>query len=188
MFSCDQCGEAFTENHNLSRHKESKHAGVKYSCDKCSYQATRKDNLSRHMKTKHRRIDAGDVEAGPHLSPEKEKSQTGGDVGGEHDVDHEAPRAMGAKFKCPHCSISLSSRGNLQKHINLKHSNTGWLCDQCGLKVPRKDYFERHKCAEPPTKVKTRINVEEEPRIENDDDESSTSESAFKKMLLTMML
>ena len=120
-----------------------------------------------------------DVEA------EKEKSQTGGDVGGEHDVDHEAPRAMGAKFKCPHCSISLSSRGNLQKHIKLKHSNTGWLCDQCGQDFLRKDYFERHKCAGPPTKVKTRINVEEEPRVENDDDESSTSESAFKKMLLT---
>jgi len=185
MFSCDQCGEAFTENRSLTRHIFSMHAGVKYSCDKCSYQATRKDNLNRHKKTKHRRIDAGDVEAGPHLSPEKEKSQTGGDVGGEHDVDHEAPRAMGAKFKCPHCSISLSSRGNLQKHIKLKHSNTGWLCDQCGQDYARKDYFERHKCAGPPTKVKTRINVEEEPRVENDDDESSTSESAFKKMLLT---
>ena len=63
MFTCDQCGESFTENHNLTRHKESKHAGVKYSCDKCSYQATRKDNLSRHMKTKHRRIDA-EIEKG----------------------------------------------------------------------------------------------------------------------------
>ena len=185
MFSCDQCGEAFTENRSLTRHIFSMHAGVKYSCDKCSYQATRKDNLNRHKKTKHRRIDAGDVEAGPHLSPEKEKSQTGGDVGGEHDVDHEAPRAMGAKFKCPHCSISLSSRGSLFNHIKLKHSNTGWLCDQCGQDFHRKDYYERHKCAGPPTKVKTRINVEEEPRVENDDDESSTSESAFKKMLLT---
>ena len=215
MFSCDQCGEAFTENHNLSRHKESKHAGVKYSCDKCSYQATRKDNLSRHKKAKHRRIDAekekgghdGDIMASDNLmvdaekekggqcddgdltttdvEAEKEKSQTGGDVGGEHDVDHEAPRAIGAKFKCPHCSISLSSRGNLLKHINLKHSNTRWLCDQCGQDYTRKDYFERHKCAGPPAKVKTRINVEEEPRVENDDDESSTSESAFKKMLLT---
>ena len=64
MFSCDQCGEAFTQQCHVNRHKESKHAGVKYSCDKCSYQATRKDNLSRHMKTKHRRIDAGDVEKG----------------------------------------------------------------------------------------------------------------------------
>ena len=58
MFSCDQCGESFTENRSLTRHKESKHAGVKYSCDKCSYTANRKDNLNRHKKNKHRRIDA----------------------------------------------------------------------------------------------------------------------------------
>ena len=51
LHKCDQCGEKFTENHNLTRHKESKHADVKYSCDKCNYQATRKDNLNRHMKT-----------------------------------------------------------------------------------------------------------------------------------------
>ena len=156
MFFCDQCGEAFTENHNLSRHKESKHAGVKYSCDKCSYQATRKDNLSRHMKTKHRRIDAekekgghdGDIMASDNLMIDAEKEKGGQcddgdltttDVGGEQDVDHEAPRAMGAKFKCPHCSISLSSRGNLQKHINLKHSNIRVLsaCHYCPVFVTK---------------------------------------------------
>ena len=202
MFSCDQCGEAFTQQCHVNRHKESKHAGVKYSCDKCSYQATRKDNLSRHMKTKHRRIDAekekggydGDIMASDNLMIDAEKEKGGQcddgdltttDVGGEHDVDHEAPRAMGAKFKCPHCSISLSSRGSLFNHIKLKHSKTGWICDQCGQDFHRKDYYERHKCAEPPTKVKKRIDVEEEPRVENDDGESSTSESAFKKMLLT---
>ena len=194
MFSCDICGIHFTENRSLTRHKESKHVDVKYSCDKCNYQANRKDNLSRHMKTKHRRIDAGDVEAGPHLSPEKEKtggdvgrehdvdhephlspekekSQIGGDVGGEHDVDHEphlSPEKEKSggdvggephKFKCPHCSGAFSSRSSLFNHVKL-HSNTGkgWICDQCGQQFPRKDYFERHKCARPPTKIKTRKN------------------------------
>ena len=187
MFPCDQCGEEFTENRNLTRHKESKHADVKYSCDKCNYQATRKDNLNRHMKTKHRRIDAGDV-GGPHLSPEKEK--TGGDVGGEHlspEKEKTAGDEQSQKVKCPHCSLSLSSRGSLFNHVKL-HSNTGkrWICDQCGQGFIRKDYFERHvaKCAGPPTKIKTRINVEEEePRVEND--ESREQSSAFNRMLLT---
>ena len=77
MFSCDQCGEAFTQKCHVNRHKESKHAGVKYSCDKCHYQATRKDNLNRHMKTKHRRIDDlgdGDITASD-VEPEKERIQ-----------------------------------------------------------------------------------------------------------------
>ena len=174
MFSCDQCGEAFTENHNLTRHKESKHAGVKYSCDQCDYTANRRDNLNRHKK-KHRRIDADQADQPDpdlsHLPSEKEK--TGGDIG--------EPQ----KVKCPHCSLSLASRGSLYKHIKLKHSTPGFVCHQCGETFNRKDYLERHKCARPPTKIKTRINVEEEePRAENDD-ESSTSESAFRRMLLT---
>jgi transposase-like protein len=145
------------------------------------------------MKTKHRRIDAGGDDHEPHLSPEKEK--TGGDVGGEHDVDHEAHLSpekektagdeQSQKVKCPHCSLSLASRGSLQKHIKLKHSTPSFICDQCGQGFTRKDYFERHKCAGPSTKIKTRINVEEEeePRVEND--ESREQSSAFNRMLLT---
>ena len=133
MFSCDQCGEAFTENHNLTRHKESKHAGVKYSCDQCDYTANRRDNLNRHKK-KHRRIDADQADQPDpdlsHLSPEKEK--TGGDIG--------EPQ----KVKCPHCSLSLASRGSLYKHIKLKHSSPSFLCHQCGHGFHRKDYLINH--------------------------------------------
>ena len=50
IHKCDQCGQSFTENHNLTRHIQSKHAYVKYSCDKCNFQATRKDSLNRHIK------------------------------------------------------------------------------------------------------------------------------------------
>ena len=159
MFPCDQCGEVFTENHNLTRHKESKHAGVKYSCDQCDYTANRKDNLNRHKK-KHRRIDADQADqADPdlsHLSPEKEK--TGGGVGGEHlspekektggDVGGEQEKTGGDvephKFKCPHCSLSLASRGSLYKHIKLKHSSPSFLCHQCGHGFHRKDYLINH--------------------------------------------
>ena len=168
MFSCDICGIHFTQKCHVNRHKESKHVDVKYSCDQCDYTANRKDNLNRHKK-KHRRIDAEADQADqteqadqadPDLSPEKEKTgggvvgeqeKTGGDVRGEHDVEHEPQR-----FKCPHCSMSLRSRGSLFNHVKL-HSNTGkgWICDQCGQQFPRKDYFERHKCARPPTKIKT---------------------------------
>ena len=148
MFTCDQCGESFTQQCHVNRHKESKHAGVKYSCDKCNYQATRKDNLNRHKKAKHRRIDAekekgghdGDIMASDNLmvdaekekggqcddgdltttdvEAEKEKRQTGGDVGGEHDVEHEPH-----KFKCPHCSmcfmINIMFSSNISTSLTL---------------------------------------------------------------------
>ena len=87
--------------------------------------------------------------------------------------------------------MSLSSSGSLYNHIKVYHSHgQGFICDQCGQGFPRNDYLinhmkkhEKEKAKKPPIKVKTRINIEEEPRAEND--ESSTSESAFKKMLLT---
>ena len=168
MFSCDQCGESFTQKCHLNRHKQSKHAGVKYSCDKCNYQATRKDNLNRHMKNKHRRIDADQADpdlshlspekektgggvGGEHLSPEKEK--TGGDVGGEQektggDVGGEQEKTGGDvephKFKCPHCSLSLASRGSLYNHIKIKHSTPSFICHQCGETLSRKDYLITH--------------------------------------------
>ena len=163
MFSCDQCGESFTQKCHLNRHKESKHAGVNYSCDKCSYTVNRRDNLNRHMKNKHRRIDAEADQADqteqadqadPDLSPEKEK--TGGGVGGEQEKTDGDVEPQ--KVKCPHCSGAFSSRASLQKHIKLKHSTSSFLCHECGQEYPRKDYFERHKCARPPTKIKTRKN------------------------------
>ena len=87
--------------------------------------------------------------------------------------------------------MSLSSSGSLYNHVKVYHSHgQGFICDQCGKGFPRKDYLinhlkihEKEKAKKPPIKVKTRINIEEEPRAEND--ESSTSESAFKRMLLT---
>ena len=67
----------------------------------------------------------------------------------------------------------------------LQHVSNHGACEQCGENLLRQDYFQRHlvKCKGPPTKVKTRMNIEEEPRVEND--ESSTSESAFRGMINT---
>ena len=126
----------------------------------------------------------------PMVEAEKEKGQIGGDLWGEHENDVE-PEPQKKAFKCPQCSMSLSTRGSLYNHIQLNHSQGhSFICDQCGQRFPRKDYFMNHlkkhekmNAKKPPTKVKTRINVEEEPRAENE--KSSTSESAFKGMLHT---
>ena len=185
IHKCDQCGESFTENHNLTRHIQSKHADVKYSCDKCNYQATRKDNLNRHIKSKHAKSSEKFIEqnnddpiadaasefwqpwknkpekrknSDTFIDPEPEKKKRrDNDNRNENDVEHE--------FKCHHCSLPFSSKKSLYNHIKVNHSHDSFICDQCGKGFPRKDYFQRHvaKCAGPPIKVKTRINIEEEP-------------------------
>ena len=266
MFTCDLCGESFTQNRSLSRHIINIHERKELKCFHCHYVTTRKDNLVRHMKSKHsakrsanetiiepknkkRRTDDWDegdlssldidnliplveaenwngeelssmdidnliplVEAEnwngeelssididnliplvepekekiPLVEPEKEKSQVGGDLWAEKDVEPEPEKQA---FKCPHCTLHLSSIGNLNKHIQLKHSHDhGYNCDQCGQRFPRKDYLINHlkkhdkmNAKKPPVQVKTRINVEEDIREESD--KSSTSESAFRGMV-----
>ena len=53
MFTCDLCGESFTQNRNLSRHIINIHGRKELKCFHCDYVTTRKDNLVRHMKSKH---------------------------------------------------------------------------------------------------------------------------------------
>ena len=236
MYSCEWCGETFTQRGGLNRHIISVHERKSFNCDQCDFVSNRKDNLVRHIKSKHsgkhstvaqemnselknkkRRTDdwgEGDllstdidnliplVEAEnwdgeelsstdidnliPMVEPEKEKSQVGGDLWGGVEPEPEKQ-----KVKCPHCSMSLSSRGSLHNHIKVKHSHgVGFICDQCGQGFPRKDFLINHlkkhekmNAKKPPTKVKTRMNIEEEPRVQND--ESSTSESAFRGMINT---
>ena len=52
-FPCDLCGYKATTQSNLTKHKKSKHEGIKYSCSKCDKQFTQKGNLTRHIQSVH---------------------------------------------------------------------------------------------------------------------------------------
>ena len=55
-YACDQCSYEAATKRGLSRHKKSKHEGVKFPCDQCDFKATRKGNLLKHKKSKHEGI------------------------------------------------------------------------------------------------------------------------------------
>ena len=62
MFSCDWCGESFTQKCHVNRHIISVHEKKEYKCDQCDYTVNRKDNLARHMK-KHMKRRSADAPA-----------------------------------------------------------------------------------------------------------------------------
>ena len=145
IHKCDQCGQSFTENHNLTRHIQSKHADVKYSCDKCNFQATRKDSLNRHIKSKHAKSSEKFIEQNNDdpianaasefwqpwkNKPEKRKnSDTFIDPEPEKKKRRDNDNRNENEFKCHHCSLSLSSSGSLYNHVKLKHSHgQGFIC------------------------------------------------------------
>ena len=47
---CAECEYATTTADNLSRHKKSKHEGIRYFCDVCEFTFTNASNLRRHKK------------------------------------------------------------------------------------------------------------------------------------------
>ena len=50
-YMCDQCGKEFTRSHDLKRHVQSLHSGVKeFTCDKCEKSFATRDTLGRHKR------------------------------------------------------------------------------------------------------------------------------------------
>ena len=51
VYVCDQCGKEFTRSHDLKRHVQSLHSGVKeFTCDKCEKSFATRDILRRHKR------------------------------------------------------------------------------------------------------------------------------------------
>ena len=76
MFTCDWCGDVFTENRSLNRHIISVHERKEYKCDQCDYTVNRKDNLARHIKSKHLAKRSADVlEMNSELKNKKKKDR-----------------------------------------------------------------------------------------------------------------
>ena len=50
-YMCDQCGKEFTRSHDLKRHVQSLHSGVKeFTCDKCGKSFATRDTLRHHKR------------------------------------------------------------------------------------------------------------------------------------------
>ena len=51
VYVCDQCGKKFTRSHDLKRHIQSLHSGVKeFTCNKCEKFFATRDILRRHKR------------------------------------------------------------------------------------------------------------------------------------------
>ena len=53
---CAECGAQFANKHNLLRHIQSKHGGIKYSCTLCEFETAHQTNLQRHIQSEHEGI------------------------------------------------------------------------------------------------------------------------------------
>ena len=113
-YKCNQCEYKSTSQHNLLKHKESVHDGVKYQCDQCDHKSTQKVNLERHIKAKHT------------------------------NVKIPRPTNVNLSYPCEQCGYEAKSNNNLRKHVEAVHDGVKYLCDQCDHKSTQKVNLQRH--------------------------------------------
>ena len=150
--ACDKCDYRASQHHNLKKHKESIHEGLKYQCTRCDYKATLRASLVRHTRSIH---------DGATYSCEicDMNFSTLGNLKSHKIVRHDGEK----KYKCGICSYKANRQRCLFKHNVAKHneiieSSIGptlhkqktqdgvrYCCDMCSYTGNTQGGFYTHK-------------------------------------------
>ena len=123
-FICDECEATFTENGSLTKHKQSKHLGVRYPCTECDYKATHQSNLTVHINSKHAGIRYPCTECPDRPSFTKK----------DHLKIHTESNHLGVRYPCTECDYEATQQRYLTAHINSKHEGIPTFNDRSNLK------------------------------------------------------
>ena len=132
-YVCDQCDSNFTKKGHLTRHKQSKHEGVRYSCDQCDYKATQQGHLTTHKQFKHEGVlyvcDQCDYKA----------------TWQDNLITHKQFKHEGVRYSCGQCDYIATTQSSLSTHKESKHEGVRYGCDQCDYKAYDQNGLIRHK-------------------------------------------
>ena len=140
-YSCEECGQSFTQSAGLSHHMRTKHSTdqTTYQCPHCPYST--KDSaviLQRHIRTHSGEKPHSCEECGQRFTQSASLSRH---IRIKHSTGH-------AKVhQCPHCPYSTKdSAANMQRHIRTHISGEKpFSCDICGQRFTLRSNCNRHK-------------------------------------------
>jgi C2H2-type zinc-finger domain/Zinc finger, C2H2 type len=119
--------------HNLTKHKMSRHQGVRFACDMCEYRATTPKNLRTHKMAKHDKIrypcKQCDYRATVLCDLKK----------------HMLTKHEGLRYPCNLCDYLGTTNHNLKKHKQSKHLGIRYPCDSCDHRATDPVNLKRHK-------------------------------------------
>lgn len=137
-FICDTCGNSYTTNGALQRHKYSHNPEeMPFICDYCPKKFPTKSKLTMHTK-RHQGI--LDFEC-PHCGLKKTS---------RHEVTHHIKNVhekhtRTEQISCNICQTLFSSKAGLKRHVDVVHMKIKrFSCLVCGFMFSQKDHLKRH--------------------------------------------
>ncbi|XP_055309908.1 zinc finger protein 660-like [Sitodiplosis mosellana] len=131
-YTCDVCSRSFTQKSVLNRHKKI-HSGEKtFVCSVCSKSFALKCTLNRHLLTHNDDLTHSCLECGQQFATEDAQKL------------HER-RCKQRRYECYLCKYKSSTKGNLKRHMQAKHTDEcKFQCEVCGKKCIYKGDLNRH--------------------------------------------